>query len=111
VRFTDFHVSPTCAPTRAALNSGRHEFRNGVTHTFGARAADAKATTSRVLHPACHGYLASGTWAMRRNTSPRRGFDEVFIHAPAVSAKPTRQLRRRAGQHLFQPAILHNGSS
>ena len=33
VRFTDFHVSPTCAPTRAALMTGRHEFKNGVTHT------------------------------------------------------------------------------
>ena len=33
VRFTDFHVSPTCAPTRSALMTGRHEFRNGVTHT------------------------------------------------------------------------------
>jgi arylsulfatase A-like enzyme len=27
VRFTDFRVGPTCAPTRAALNAGRHEFR------------------------------------------------------------------------------------
>src|SRR5213080_4270140 len=34
VRFTDFHVSPTCAPTRSALLTGRHEFRNGVTHTI-----------------------------------------------------------------------------
>jgi arylsulfatase A-like enzyme len=34
VRFTDFHVSPTCAPTRSALLSGRHEFKNGVTHTI-----------------------------------------------------------------------------
>ena len=34
VRFTDFHVSPTCSPTRAALMSGRHEFKNGVTHTI-----------------------------------------------------------------------------
>ncbi len=24
VRFTNFHVSPTCAPTRSALFSGRH---------------------------------------------------------------------------------------
>src|SRR3954464_4002389 len=31
---TQFHVSPTCAPTRAALLSGRHEFKNGVTHTI-----------------------------------------------------------------------------
>src|SRR5437868_411438 len=28
VRFNDFHVSPTCAPTRSALLTGRHEFRN-----------------------------------------------------------------------------------
>ena len=31
VRFTDFHVSPTCSPTRSALMTGRHEFFNGVT--------------------------------------------------------------------------------
>src|SRR3954468_21064727 len=37
VRFTDFHVSPTCAPTRAALMTGRHEFKNGVTHTIAER--------------------------------------------------------------------------
>src|SRR6266853_1852050 len=33
VSFTDFHVSPTCSPTRSALMSGKHEFRNGITHT------------------------------------------------------------------------------
>ncbi|MHC4883309.1 MAG: sulfatase-like hydrolase/transferase, partial [Planctomycetota bacterium] len=32
-RFIDFHASPTCAPTRAALMSGRAAFKNGVTHT------------------------------------------------------------------------------
>src|SRR5579883_2116304 len=37
VRFTDFHVSPTCAPTRSALMTGRHEFKNGVTHTINER--------------------------------------------------------------------------
>jgi arylsulfatase A-like enzyme len=34
VRMTDFMVSPTCAPTRAALMTGAHEFRSGVTHTI-----------------------------------------------------------------------------
>ena len=34
VRFTRFQVSPTCAPTRSALMSGRHDMRNGVTHTI-----------------------------------------------------------------------------
>ena len=34
VRFENFYVSPSCAPTRAALMTGMHEFRNGVTHTI-----------------------------------------------------------------------------
>ncbi len=34
VRFTNFAVSPTCAPTRAALMTGKHEFLSGVTHTI-----------------------------------------------------------------------------
>src|SRR5437016_4416735 len=34
VRFTDFHASPTCSPTRASLMTGRHEFKSGVTHTI-----------------------------------------------------------------------------
>ena len=33
VSFTDFHVSPTCSPTRSALMTGNHPFKNGVTHT------------------------------------------------------------------------------
>lgn len=33
VRFERFYVSPSCSPTRAALLSGMHEFRSGVTHT------------------------------------------------------------------------------
>jgi len=34
VRFTNFAVSPTCAPTRAALLTGKHEFLSSVTHTI-----------------------------------------------------------------------------
>ncbi len=33
VRLENFYVSPSCSPTRAALMTGMHEFRNGVTHT------------------------------------------------------------------------------
>jgi len=34
VRFTNFAVSPTCSPTRAALLTGKHEFLSSVTHTI-----------------------------------------------------------------------------
>jgi arylsulfatase A-like enzyme len=34
VRFDNFYVSPSCSPTRAALMTGMHEFRNAVTHTL-----------------------------------------------------------------------------
>lgn len=34
VRFDNFYVSPSCSPTRAALLTGMHEFRVGVTHTL-----------------------------------------------------------------------------
>jgi len=34
VRMDNFYVSPSCSPTRAALMTGMHEFRNGVTHTL-----------------------------------------------------------------------------
>ena len=37
VRFDNFYVSPSCSPTRAALLTGMHEFRNGVTHTINPR--------------------------------------------------------------------------
>jgi arylsulfatase A-like enzyme len=33
VRFDNFYVSASCAPTRAGLMTGMHEFRNGLTHT------------------------------------------------------------------------------
>src|SRR6266481_7271805 len=54
VRFLDFHVSPTCSPTRSALMTGRHEFRNGVTHTIleRERLTPAATTLAQVLKTA-----------------------------------------------------------
>ena len=37
VRFTDFHVDPTCAPTRAALITGRYSLSTSVWHTIAGR--------------------------------------------------------------------------
>jgi hypothetical protein len=37
VRFREFHVSPTCSPTRAALMTGRYSNATGVWHTIHGR--------------------------------------------------------------------------
>jgi choline-sulfatase len=86
VRLTEFHVSPTCAPTRAALLTGRHEFRSGVTHTIFERERLAlEAVTLPQLLRDRAGYATGifGKWHLgdEDDYQPgRRGFDRVFIH-------------------------------
>ncbi|MBT5928467.1 MAG: arylsulfatase [Verrucomicrobia bacterium] len=84
-RFTDFHVSPTCAPTRSALLSGRHEFRNGVTHTIKERERMALSTTTFPDLLAKAGYQTGifGKWHLGDEDAYQpynRGFTETFIH-------------------------------
>ncbi len=97
VRLTNFHVSPTCAPTRCSLMTGRHEFRSGVTHTIHERermALFGHDLSSAVAEDRYKtGSSASGTWGTRLPYQPeKRGFDEVFIHGAAESARAIRQL-------------------
>ena len=84
-RFTDFHVSPTCAPTRSAIFSGRHEFRNGVTHTIKERERMALSTTTFVKLLSQNGYAAGifGKWHLGDEDAYQpynRGFTKTFIH-------------------------------
>lgn len=84
-RFTDFHVSPTCAPTRSAIFSGRHEFRNGVTHTIKERERMALSTTTfvKLMHQSGYGTGIFGKWHLGDEDAYQpyhRGFSEVFIH-------------------------------
>jgi arylsulfatase len=84
-RFTDFHVSPTCAPTRSAIMSGRHEFRNGVTHTIYERERMSLETTTFPQLLQENGYKTAivGKWHLGDEDAYQpynRGFDEVFIH-------------------------------
>ncbi|MFN0069811.1 MAG: arylsulfatase [Limisphaerales bacterium] len=85
VRFTDFHVSPTCAPTRAALLTGRHEFHGGVTHTIAERERlDLGAVTlAEVLSSAGYATGIFGKWHLGDEPAyhpARRGFQKTVIH-------------------------------
>jgi arylsulfatase A-like enzyme len=115
VRFTDFHVSPTCSPTRSALMTGRHEFRNGVTHTILERERlTLKATTlPQVLKAAGYATGIFGKWHLGDEAEyqpNRRGFDEVFIHgAGGIGQSYPGSCGDAPGNTYFDPVILHNG--
>ena len=115
VRFTDFHVSPTCAPTRSALLTGRHEFRNGVTHTVEERerlAPDA-VTLAQVLRRAGYATGIFGKWHLGDEPAyqpGKRGFDETFIHgAGGIGQSYAGSCGDAPGNTYFDPLILHNG--
>jgi arylsulfatase len=115
VRFTDFHVSPTCAPTRSALMTGRHEFKNGVTHTILERERlTLKATTlAEVLRSASYTTGIFGKWHLGDEPAyrpDRRGFDETFIHGGGgIGQTYPGSCGDAPGNTYFDPAILHNG--
>jgi arylsulfatase len=116
VRFTDFHVSPTCSPTRCSIMTGRQEFKSGVTHTIMERERmSLKATTvAQVLKSAGYTNGIFGKWHLgdEADHQPnRRGFDEVFIHgAGGIGQSYPGSCGDAPGNKYFNPAILHNGT-
>lgn len=114
VRFTNWHNSPTCAPTRSALMTGRHEFRNGITHTILERERlDPKATTvAQVLKGAGYSTGIFGKWHLGDEAEYRpnkRGFDEQFIHGGGgIGQSYPGSCGDAPGNEYFNPAILHN---
>jgi len=119
-RFTSFHVSPTCAPTRSAMMSGRHEFKNGVTHTILERERMSLETTTFVEIIKEAGYTTGifGKWHLgdEKPYQPgNRGFDEVFIHGAGGMGQaydcscadfPPNGIE---DGRYFDPVINHNG--
>ncbi|HKK63368.1 MAG TPA: arylsulfatase [Bacteroidales bacterium] len=84
-RFTNYHVSTTCAPTRGALMTGRHTNRLNVFHTISGRSL---LFEDEVILPqvfAQNGYVNAmfGKWHLGDNYPYRpedRGFHEVVRH-------------------------------
>lgn len=116
LRFTNWHNSPTCAPTRSALMTGRHEFRNGITHTILERERlTLKATTiAQVLKGAGYSTGIFGKWHLGDEEAYRpdkRGFDETFIHGGGgIGQTYPGSCGDAPGNKYFDPAILHNGT-
>ena len=115
VRLTNFHVSPTCAPTRAALMSGMSPFKVGVTHTVfdRERLAPGYETVADVLKTAGYTTGIFGKWHLgdADDYQPdQRGFDEVFIHgAGGIGQRFPGTQGAVPGTSYFDPIIRHNG--
>ncbi len=83
--FDRFQVSPTCAPTRAALMTGLHEFRCGISHTIMGRSLlrPGIPTMPEMFRAAGYATGIFGKWHLGDAYPCRpedRGFDEVFVH-------------------------------
>jgi arylsulfatase A-like enzyme len=117
-RFQDFHVSPTCSPTRSSIMTGRHEFQNGITHTILERERmTLKAITlAESLRDAGYATGIFGKWHLgdEEPYQPnRRGFTEAFIHGAggigqaydcSCADAPPNQKNR-----YFDNVLRHNG--
>ena len=115
VRLTDFHVSATCAPTRAGLMSGMSPFKVGVTHTVleRERMALGYETVADVLKSVGYTTGIFGKWHLGdadEYQPDQRGFDEVFIHgAGGIGQRFPGTQGAVPGTGYFDPIIRHNG--
>jgi arylsulfatase len=115
MRFTCFQVSPTCAPTRSAIMSGRPPFYVGVTHTIleRERLALGVPTLPEMLQSAGYTTGIFGKWHLGDQDpyrADKRGFDEVFQHgAGGIGQTYGGSCGDAPGNKYFDPHILHNG--
>jgi arylsulfatase len=113
---SDFQVSPTCAPTRCSLMTGRHEFSSGVTHTIYERERmSLKAfTLPQALKSVGYATGIFGKWHLGDEDAyqpGRRGFDEVFIHGGGgIGQTYPGSCGDAPNNEYFSPAIRHNGT-
>ena len=85
VRLTNYHVAPTCSPTRAAIQTGRWSNRVGVWHTITDRCMlyEDETTLGQMFQSAGYATGMFGKWHLGDNAPYRpedRGYSEVLRH-------------------------------
>jgi arylsulfatase B len=94
VRLTDYHVDPTCAPTRSALMTGHYSHRAGVWHTIMGRELlrPNETTMAEVFKKSGYKTGFFGKWHLGDNypQAPRfKGFDKtVKLGGGGISQGP-----------------------
>ncbi|MGQ9505355.1 MAG: arylsulfatase [Thermogutta sp.] len=109
-RLTDYHVDPTCSPTRAALMTGRYSCRTGVWHTIMGRSILRRdeATMAELFRRAGYRTAIFGKWHLGDNHPYHpwnRGFEECLVHfGGGIGQGPDYW-----GNTYFSPTLNHNG--
>jgi len=109
-RLTDFHVDPTCSPTRSALMTGRFSLRTGIWHTIMGRSLMRRDEVTMGDVFSANGYKTGvfGKWHLGDNYPFRpqdRGFGETLVHGGGgVGQTPDFW-----GNDYFDDTYRHNG--
>lgn len=110
IRLTDFHVSPTCAPSRASLMTGKYSDATGVWHTvMGRSILDPEDTTLAQCFQSS-GYRTGiyGKWHLGDNY-PCRPQDLGFDDAVVCGGGGIAQTPDYFGNDNRDDSYLHNG--
>ncbi len=109
-RLTNFHVDPTCSPTRSSLMTGHYSTRTGVWHTIMGRSLLGAHEVTVADAFAAGGYRTAvfGKWHLGDNYPFRpqdRGFHETLVHGGGgVGQTPDFW-----ANDYFDDAYWHNG--
>lgn len=107
---TDFHVGPTCAPTRSGLMTGRYANSVGVWHTVGGWSLlrEQEKTMANMFAEGGYTTGAFGKWHLGDNYPYRpedRGFQETVMHGGGG----VYQTPDYWGNTYFNDTYFHNG--
>ncbi|MFO0797205.1 MAG: arylsulfatase [Gemmataceae bacterium] len=110
----NFHVSPVCSPTRAALLSGQYNYRTGVVDTFIGRSLMRPDVTILPQLLAGGGYRTGlyGKWHLGDNYPLRpedRGFQDTLWSRGGGLAQPSDHPDSTVATAYFDPFLTRNG--
>ena len=110
LRFTNYHVGSTCAPTRSGLLTGHYCNSAGVWHTIGGRSLlrEDEWTLPEALRQGGYHTGHFGKWHLGDNAPYRpheRGFDETIYHAGGGIGNTGDPW----GNDYFDDTYFHNG--
>jgi arylsulfatase A-like enzyme len=110
VRLTNFHVDPTCSPTRSALMTGRYSSRTGVWHTIMGRSLLRSDEVTMADIFAASGYRTGlfGKWHLGDNF-PYRPQDRGFHEALTFGGGGIGNTPDFWGNDYFDDTLRHNG--